>query len=154
VARAVYAEQLPVCHAPDCLACGAALPDDRPLGYMIPRLWGPTAQRGAGMSRLIAAANLHHFNMPHATVTTSIPQLTPEQPGTWRPTWSRKQRRTKRGLDKDFLPRSLEKAHRCSVTALTRHLQTRSSTNTGQFAPIRAAIARSRRGCKGKRPPR
>jgi thiosulfate dehydrogenase len=49
------------------------------FGYAFPPLWGAGSfNDGAGMARLIAAANFLHFNMPHGTDYTN-PQLTPEQ---------------------------------------------------------------------------
>lgn len=48
-------------------------------GYAYPPLWGPDSfNNGAGMHRIIAAANFIRANMPYG-VTHEAPQLTPEQ---------------------------------------------------------------------------
>ena len=60
---------------PKCVAChgesGEGVRRSLPstdLGYMVPPLWGPDSfNDGAGMNRLITAANFLHSNMPHGT---------------------------------------------------------------------------------------
>jgi len=63
--KAIYARACIAWHGPD----GRGIARTRPmvdLGYMIPPLWGPDSfNNGAGMARLITAANFIHFNMPH-----------------------------------------------------------------------------------------
>jgi thiosulfate dehydrogenase len=53
------------CHGADGLGVRRSLPSVD-LGYMMPPLWGADSfNDGAGMARLITAANFIHFNMPH-----------------------------------------------------------------------------------------
>ncbi len=53
------------CHGADGLGVRRSLPTVD-LGYMMPPLWGSDSfNDGAGMARLITAANFIHFNMPH-----------------------------------------------------------------------------------------
>lgn len=63
--RAIYARACAACHNTD----GSGIRNSAPgtdLGYMMPPLWGPDSfNDGAGMARLINAANFVHFNMPH-----------------------------------------------------------------------------------------
>jgi thiosulfate dehydrogenase len=75
---AVYARACAVCHQPDGLGVlrNRELPN---FGYMTPPLWGPDSfNNGAGMSRLITAANFVHFNMPNGTSYTR-PRLTQQE---------------------------------------------------------------------------
>lgn len=61
---AVYAKACSACHGPN----GQGMPNDtKPAsGYSIPPLWGDdTFNDGAGMARLISAANFIHSNMPN-----------------------------------------------------------------------------------------
>ena len=76
--KAGYANACAVCHGPDGEGIRRSLPTTD-LGYMVPPLWGNDSfNDGAGMARLITAANFIHFNMPHGVDYTN-PQLTPEQ---------------------------------------------------------------------------
>src|SRR5262249_29907998 len=63
--KAGYTNACGTCHGPD----GAGIPRSLPstdLGYVMPPLWGGDSfNDGAGMARLITAANFLHFNMPH-----------------------------------------------------------------------------------------
>ena len=61
----LYARACAVCHNTDGSGIRRSLPSTD-LGYMIPPLWGADSfNDGAGMARLITAANFIHFNMPH-----------------------------------------------------------------------------------------
>ncbi len=63
--KAGYASTCAVCHGPDGSGLRRSLPTTD-LGYMVPPLWGSDSfNDGAGMARLITAANFLHFNMPH-----------------------------------------------------------------------------------------
>ncbi len=65
--KQIYASACAVCHQPD----GSGVLRNRELpnfGYLMPPLWGPDSfNDGAGMARLITAANFVHFNMPNGT---------------------------------------------------------------------------------------
>ena len=75
--RPIYARHAPAAMAPMDWACAAASPRVD-LGYMMPPLWGPDSfNDGAGMARLITAANFIHFNMPHGADYLN-PQLSVE----------------------------------------------------------------------------
>src|SRR6266540_4667264 len=64
-----YANACVTCHGPNGAGIRRSLPTTD-LGYMVPPLWGSDSfNDGAGMARLIAAANFIHFNMPHGEVT-------------------------------------------------------------------------------------
>ena len=62
---AAYKAQCTLCHAGngEGLLRAPGVPE---LGYMVPPLWGDDSfNTGAGMNRLITAANFLHSNMPH-----------------------------------------------------------------------------------------
>src|SRR4029450_11701259 len=59
-----YANASATCHGPNGAGIRRSLPTTD-LGYMMPPLWGSDSfNDGAGMMRLINAANFIHFNMP------------------------------------------------------------------------------------------
>jgi thiosulfate dehydrogenase len=69
---------------------------------MVPPLWGSDSfNDGAGMARLITAANFVHFNMPHGT-DYLYPQLTVEQAWDVAAYMISQPRPTKADLAKDF----------------------------------------------------
>lgn len=74
----VYARACAMCHGAD----GRGVLRSRELpnfGYLMPPLWGPDSfNDGAGMARLITAANFVHYNMPNGTSYTR-PRLTQEE---------------------------------------------------------------------------
>jgi thiosulfate dehydrogenase len=75
--RPIYTSVCSGCHGMDGLGVRRSLPSVD-LGYMMPPLWGPDSfNDGAGMARLITAANFIHFNMPHGADYLH-PQLTAE----------------------------------------------------------------------------
>lgn len=70
--KAVFTQQCAACHGADGLGVRNGAAGDA-KGYQFPPLWGPDSfNNGAGMARLITAANFVHGNMPMGT--------TPEQP--------------------------------------------------------------------------
>jgi thiosulfate dehydrogenase len=130
-----------------CLAChgskGEGIARTHPmtdLGYMIPPLWGSDSfNDGAGMARLITAANFIHFNMPHGADYLN-PQLTPDDAWDVAAYMLSHPRPAKAGLDRDF-PDLLTKP----VDAPYRPYADQFSAlqhKYGPFAPIRAAIER------------
>lgn len=75
--KAVYAENCAACHQVDGQGVRRGVVGDA-KGYEFPPLWGPDSfNDGAGMNRLIAAANFIHSNMPQGTAYDA-PALSPE----------------------------------------------------------------------------
>src|ERR671935_3346270 len=73
-----YDNACATCHGPNGAGIRRSLPTTD-LGYMVPPLWGSDSfNDGAGMTRLITAANFVHFNMPHGIDYLDL-RLTPEQ---------------------------------------------------------------------------
>lgn len=73
----VFAETCAACHGEDGLGKRRGVVGDA-QGYEFPPLWGPDSfNDGAGMGRLIGAANFIHSNMPIGTVWDQ-PLLSPE----------------------------------------------------------------------------
>lgn len=71
----IYSANCAVCHG----ANGQGLRNTNGEGYSYPPLWGPDSfNTGAGMHRIITAANFIRANMPYG-VTHESPQLTAEQ---------------------------------------------------------------------------
>lgn len=74
----IYARACAMCHQSD----GSGVLRNRNLpnfGYLSPPLWGPDSfNNGAGMARLMTAANFVHFNMPNGTSYTR-PRLTQQE---------------------------------------------------------------------------
>lgn len=69
--KQIYASACAMCHGAD----GRGVLRNRELpnfGYLMPPLWGPDSfNDGAGMARLITAANFVHYNMPNGTSYTA-----------------------------------------------------------------------------------
>ncbi len=99
--KAIYANACLSCHNTDGSGIRRSLPTVD-LGYMVPPLWGPDSfNDGAGMARLITAANFVRFNMPHGTDYVD-PQLTVEQAWDVAAYLISQPRPAKVGLAKDF----------------------------------------------------
>ena len=118
---------------------------------MIPPLWGPDSfNDGAGMARLITAANFIHFNMPHGTDYLD-PQLSPEQAWDVAAYMVSQPRPKKAGLDKDFpdlLDKPVDTPYGPYADGFTQRQH-----KYGPFAPIREAIARMKAAQPGGRAP-
>jgi thiosulfate dehydrogenase len=135
----VYADKCAVCHAVGGEGIRRSLPTTD-LGYMIPPLWGPNSfNDGAGMARLITAANFIHFNMPHGTDYLD-PQLSPEQAWDVAAYMVSQPRPKKSGLDKDF-PDLIDKPVDTPYGPYADGFDERQH-KYGPFAPIRETIAR------------
>ena len=135
----LYANACVACHGPDGSGIRRSLPTTD-LGYMMPPLWGNDSfNDGAGMARLITAANFLHFNMPHG-VDYLNPQLSPEQAWDIAAYVLSQPRPRKAGLDKDF-PDLLEKPVDAPYGPYADGFSEQQH-KYGPFAPIRAAIAR------------
>ena len=133
-----YANTCVACHGPDGAGIRRSLPTTD-LGYMMPPLWGNDSfNDGAGMARLITAANFLHFNMPHG-VDYLNPQLSPEQAWDIAAYVVSRPRPHKAGLEKDF-PDLLEKPIDAPYGPYADGFSEQHH-KYGPFAPIRAAIA-------------
>lgn len=129
------------CHNTDGSGIRRSLPTTD-LGYMVPPLWGPDSfNDGAGMARLITAANFLHFNMPHG-VDYLNPQLSVEQAWDVAAFVLSQPRPKKAGLDKDF-PDLLRKPVDAPYGPYADGFS-KQQHRYGPFAPIRAALARTK----------
>jgi len=137
--KGLYANTCAVCHNSDGSGIRRSLPSTD-LGYLMPPLWGPDSfNDGAGMGRLITAANFIHFNMPHGADYLN-PQLTPEDAWDIAAYVESQPRPRKAGLDKDF-PDLLEKPVDTPYGPYADGFSEQQH-KYGPFAPIRAEIAR------------
>jgi thiosulfate dehydrogenase len=146
-----YAEKCALCHAPNGVGFRRSLPTTD-LGYIVPPLWGNDSfNDGAGMARLITAANFIHFNMPHGADYLN-PQLSPEQAWDIAAYMVSQPRPHKEGLDKDF-PDLLEKPVDTPYGPYADGFSEQQH-KYGPFAPIRAAIERlkAEKGAGGSTP--
>jgi thiosulfate dehydrogenase len=137
--QVLYDANCATCHAPNGRGVRRSLATTD-LGYMMPPLWGSDSfNDGAGMARLITAANFLHFNMPHGTDYTN-PQLTPEQAWDIAAYVVSQPRPHKADLDKDF-PDLLQKPVDVPYGPYADGFSAEQH-KYGPFAPIRAAVAR------------
>lgn len=98
----VYTAHCAVCHGAN--GQGAHNPDG--AGYLYPPLWGPDSfNDGAGMHRIIAAANFIRANMPFG-VTHESPVLTEEQAFDVAAFINVQPRPRRSGLERDYPDRS------------------------------------------------
>ena len=97
----IYNNTCADCHGIDGLGVRRSLPTVD-LGYMMPPLWGPDSfNDGAGMARLITAANFVHFNMPHGADYLN-PQLSVEDAWDVAAYVVSQPRPHKQGLERDY----------------------------------------------------
>jgi thiosulfate dehydrogenase len=140
--KKIYASACLACHNTDGSGIRRSLPTTD-LGYMVPPLWGPDSfNDGAGMARLITAANFVHFNMPHG-VDYLNPRLSVEQAWDVAAYVVSQPRPVKAGLDKDF-PDLWKKPVDAAYGPYADGFSERQH-KYGPFAPIRAAIAKQER---------
>ena len=138
--KVLYVERCLSCHNTDGSGIRRSLPTTD-LGYLMPPLWGPDSfNNGAGMARLITAANFLHSNMPHGADYLN-PRLTGEQSWDLAAYIISQPRPVKAGLDKDF-PDLVEQARRRVRTVPMPTASASSSTPTVRSRPIRKAIAK------------
>ena len=110
------------------------------LGYLVPPLWGNDSfNDGAGMARLITAANFIHLNMPNG-VDYLNPQLKPEDAWDVAAYMISQPRPHKADLDKDF-PDLLQKPVDTPYGPYADGFSA-AQHKYGPFAPIRAAITK------------
>jgi thiosulfate dehydrogenase len=144
--KAGYATACATCHWPNGAGIRRSLPTTD-LGYRVPPLWGGDSfNDGAGMARLITAANFLHFNMPHGADYLN-PQLSPEQAWDIAAYVISQPRPHKAGLDKDF-PDLLEKPVDAPYGPYADGFGEQQH-KYGPFPPIRAAIAKLKAEQKG-----
>jgi thiosulfate dehydrogenase len=146
--KALYTNTCVVCHGNNGEGIRRSLPTVD-LGYMVPPLWGNDSfNDGAGMSRLITAANFIHFNMPHGTDYLN-PQLKPEDAWDIAAYMISQPRPRKSGLDQDFpdlLAKPVDTPYGPYADGFTAEQH-----KYGPFAPIRAAIAKLKAEKAGQR---
>jgi thiosulfate dehydrogenase len=146
--RMIYVAKCAPCHNTNGSGIRRSLPASD-LGYMVPRLWGPDSfNDGAGMDRLITAANFAHSNMPQgadylnpvlSTVDAwDVAAFVVSQP-----------RPHKAALEKDFPDLALKPVD----TPYGPYLDgfSEAQHKYGPFAPIRAALAQLKRDNKPAR---
>jgi thiosulfate dehydrogenase len=99
--RAIYQRLCESCHNVDGSGVRRSIPGVD-LGYAVPPLWGDDSfNDGAGMARLITAANFIHFNMPNG-VDYLHPQLSPEDAWDVAAYMESQPRPRKEGAGKDY----------------------------------------------------
>jgi thiosulfate dehydrogenase len=137
--KVLYVERCQSCHNTDGSGIRRSLPTTD-LGYMMPPLWGPDSfNNGAGMARLITAANFLHSNMPHGADYLN-PRLTGEQSWDLAAFIISQPRPAMSGLDKDFPDRAnkpIDVPYGPYADGFTAQQHT-----YGPFGPIRKALAR------------
>jgi thiosulfate dehydrogenase len=144
----IYARACAPCHGPDGAGVRRSIPSVD-LGYIMPPLWGPDSfNDGAGMARLITAANFVHFNMPHGTDYLN-PQLTAEEAWDLAAFMISQPRPHKAGLDRDF-PDLLQKPVDTPFGPYADGFSEQQH-KYGPFGPIRAALSRLRANARPAR---
>lgn len=138
---AVYADACAACHGADGLGQRRGVVGDA-QGYELPPLWGPDSfNDGAGMSRLISAANFVHTNMPLGT-TWDAPALPPEDAWDVAAYVASQPRPHYAGLELDF-PIRTQKPVDAAYSPFTDGLPAEQH-RYGPFQPIRDALKRLR----------
>ena len=136
--RQVFAGQCATCHGTRGEGQGAG---SNP-GYAVPPLWGPDSfNDGAGMARLINAANFIHNNMPNGT-TWAAPALSVTDAWDVAAFIEAQPRPHKVDLDRDF-PNRIEKPVDTAYGPYADSFSF-SQHKYGPFQPIREAVAAQR----------
>jgi thiosulfate dehydrogenase len=139
--HSVYNNACADCHGMNGLGVRRSLPSVD-LGYMMPPLSGPDSfNDGAGMARLITAANFVHFNMPHGADYLN-PQLSVEDAWDVAAYVISQPRPHKQGLERDY-PELLQKPVDTPYGPYADGFSEQQH-KYGPFAPIREAIAKLR----------
>jgi thiosulfate dehydrogenase len=137
--RRIYGQSCAACHKPD----GSGIrrnPSSADPAYVMPPLWGADSfNDGAGMNRLITAANFIHFNMPAGTDYLN-PQLSAEDAWDVAAYVLAQPRPHKSGLSRDF-PDRLDKPVDAPYGPYADHFSERQH-KYGPFAPIRQELER------------
>ena len=137
--RAIYVAKCQGCHNTAGQGILRSLPTTD-LGYIVPPLWGAESfNDGAGMNRLINAANFVHSNMPQGADYLN-PLLSTDDAWNVAAFVLSQPRPHKPGLEKDFPDRALKPVD----TPYGPYLDgfSEQQHKYGPFAPIRAALAR------------
>lgn len=149
--RAVYVAKCQDCHNTDGSGIRRSLPTTD-LGYMVPPLWGTDSfNSGAGMNRLITAANFVHSNMPQGADYLN-PVLSTHDAWNVAAFVVSQPRPVKPGLEKDFPDLALKPVDTPYGPYLDRFSV--QQHKYGPFAPIRAALARLKSEAKPGANPR
>ena len=136
------------CHGPDGAGVRRSIPSVD-LGYIMLPLWGSDSfNDGAGMARLITAANFVHFNMPHGTDYLD-PQLTAEEAWDVAAFMISQPRPHKAGLDHDY-PDLLQKPVDTPYGPYADGFSEQQH-KYGPFGAIRAALSRLRANARPAR---
>jgi thiosulfate dehydrogenase len=147
--RQVYARDCSNCHGAQGAGFHRQFPAGDP-GYMIPPLWGSDSfNDGAGMNRLINAANFVHSNMPRG-IDYLAPLLSVEEAWDVAAYIVSQKRPHKSGLDKDF-PDLIEKPIDTPYGPYADGFSEQQH-KYGPFAPIRAELARLKAEMPAKQP--
>lgn len=135
--QAIYTQTCAACHGDHGQGQRSGHPGDG-QGYSIPPLWGPDSfNDGAGMTRLIDAANFIHNNMPNGT-TFQQPALSPADAWDVAAYIDSQPRPHKSGVDKDF-PNRLQKPADTPYGPYADDFSA-AQHKFGPWQPIRAAI--------------
>jgi thiosulfate dehydrogenase len=136
--KMIYVQICAACHGPSGQGQRVGVVGDA-KGYAFPPLWGPDSfNDGAGMDRLISAANFVHSNMPNGTTWRAPVLLVPDA---WDVTaYVQSQPRPhKSNLDRDYpkrLQRPVDSGYGPYADGFSQEQH-----RLGPFGPIRAAIA-------------
>ncbi len=135
--KEVYAQNCAACHGATGLGQRVGEVGDA-KGYTFPPLWGPDSfNDGAGMDRLIAAANFVHNNMPNGT-TWQTPVLSEQDSWDVGAFVQAQPRPQKANLDRDYpvaLERPADSGYGPYVDGFSQEQH-----RLGPFAPIRTKI--------------
>lgn len=135
--KAVFARLCAACHGPDGQGRRVGHVGDA-KGYIFPPLWGPDSfNDGAGMDRLIGAANFVHDNMPNGT-SWHAPAVSVEEAWDVAAYIQAQPRPHKANLDRDF-PHRLQKPVDSGYGPYADGFS-QDQHKLGPFPPIRAAI--------------
>ncbi|WP_414470941.1 c-type cytochrome [Microvirga sp. M2] len=145
----VYAQACAACHQADGQGVRKGIAGDA-QGYQFPPLWGPDSfNDGAGMNRLISAANFIHGNMPLGT-TYDAPVLSAEDAWDVAAFIQSQSRPAKADLDKDF-PNRMQKPVDAGYGPYIDGFD-REQHRLGPFGPIRDKIKALKESEAGKAP--
>ena len=139
--RPIYAATCALCHGSNGGGVRRGL-SSMAEGFAFPPLWGPQSfNDGAGMNRLITAANFLHANMPNG-VSYDHPQLSVEEAWDVAAYVVAQPRPQKPGLDRDFPDRAtkpVDTPYGPYVDGFSERQH-----KFGPFGPIREALTRLR----------
>jgi thiosulfate dehydrogenase len=142
--KTLYAEICATCHQSDGQGKKRA---GMAEGYEFPPLWGPDSfNDGAGMARLISAANFVHSNMPNGTDWTE-PKLSAEDAWDIAAYFISQPRPHKADLDQDY-PKRLEKTVDAAYGPYADGFPP-SQHQFGPYAPIRTRIKEMKEAAAG-----